>query len=98
MRVTIVRPDGFVSVDQEGYTCDLSFMRQEVHAVQWYDIEGEVEIKDSRGRVVRNEVITSLDEFQPALAAWRAVKEESVRQAAEQSSGGSELDGMPAQG
>lgn len=76
MRVTIIPEDGFVSVDGEGFSSlDLSFMASDVHAVQWYETEGELEIKDARGRAVRNENITDLTPYQPALDAWQAAKD-----------------------
>lgn len=75
MRVTIIPEDGLVSVDKEGYSgLDLSFMASDVHAVQWYGTEGEVEYQDARGRAVRNEKITDLKPFQPALDAWQVSK------------------------
>lgn len=76
MRVTIIPEDGFVSVDGEGYSdLDLSFMAPDVHAVQWYDTEGEVEYQDARGRATHNEEITDLTLYQPALDAWQAAKD-----------------------
>ena len=76
MRVTIIPEDGFVSVDGEGYSdLDLSFMAPDVHAVQWYDTEGEVEYQDARGRIVSNEDISDLTPYQPALDAWQAAKD-----------------------
>jgi hypothetical protein len=46
-----------------------------VHAVQWYETHGEIEVKDpATGRMIANEVITSIDAFQPAIAAWQAAK------------------------
>ena len=78
MRVTIIPADGYVSVDGRGFNAlDLSFIDASVHAVQWYDDEGEVEIKDERGRAVRNETIASLEPYQQALDAWAVAKEES---------------------
>lgn len=76
MRVTIIPVDGFVSVDGMGLSgLDLSFMDVSVHAVQWYETHGEIEVKDPvTGRMVANEVITSIDAFQPAIDAWQVVK------------------------
>jgi hypothetical protein len=78
MRVTVIPEDGFVAVDNEGYSgLELSFVPQEVHALQWYDIEGEIEYQDARGRATRNEAITSLSQFEywdQCHAAWRAAK------------------------
>lgn len=71
MKITIIPKDGFVSVDGVGYSeIDLSFMDNDIHALQWYDTEGEIERQDSRGRITANEVITDLTPFQPALDAW----------------------------
>ena len=76
MRVTIIPEDGFVSVDGEGCNnLDLSFIPSNVHALQWYDTEGELELVDNRGRIVANEEITDLAPYQPALDAWQAAKE-----------------------
>ena len=76
MRVTIIPIDGSVSVDGVGFGgLDLSFMDASVHAVQWYETHGEIEVKDPvTGRMVANEVITSIDAFQPAINLWQAAK------------------------
>ena len=76
MRLTIIPFDGFVSVDNIGYRgLDLSFMDASVHAVQWYETHGEIERKDPiTGRMVANEVITSIDAFQPVIDVWQAAK------------------------
>ena len=76
MRLTIIPIDGSVSVDGKGFgELDLSFIDASVHAVQWYETHGEVEVKDPvTGRMVANEVITSIDAFQPAIDAWQAAK------------------------
>jgi hypothetical protein len=76
MRITIIPNDGFVSIDGEGYSdLDLSFMDDNIHALQWYDNEGEIERKDNRGRVVANEEITDITPYQPALDEWQVAKE-----------------------
>ena len=76
MRLTIVPVDGAVSVNGKGFGgLDLSFMEASVHAVQWYETHGEIERKDPiTGRMVANEVITSIDVFQPVLDVWQAAK------------------------
>ena len=76
MRVTIVPIDGFVSVDGKWFGgLNLSFMDASVHAVQWYETHGEIEVKNPvTGRMVANEVITSIDAFQPAIDVWQAAK------------------------
>jgi hypothetical protein len=74
MRVSIVPEDGSVIKDGVGYVgIDLSFIDPSVHAVQWYGEEGEIERQDERGRIIANEVITSMELFQPALDAWQVV-------------------------
>ena len=76
MRLTIVPIEGSVSIDGIGFGgLDLSFMDASVHAVQWYETHGEIEVKDPvTGRMVANEVITSFDAFQPAIDIWQAAK------------------------
>ena len=76
MKVTIIPDDKSVSVDGKGFgDLDLSFIDSSVHAVQWYETHGEIERKDPiTGRMVANEVITSIDAFQPVLDVWQAAK------------------------
>lgn len=76
MRVTIIPVDGFVSINGEGISnLDLSFMDQSIHAIQWYETDGELERKDNRGRIISNETIISLEPYQVALDAWQVAKE-----------------------
>jgi hypothetical protein len=76
MRATIVSEGGVVNVDGVIFGgLDLSFMDASVHAVQWYETHGEIEVKDPvTGRMIANEVITSIDAFQPAIDVWQAAK------------------------
>jgi len=84
MRVTIIASDGFVSIDEEGYEgIDLSFMNADIHALQWYGNDGEIERKDERGRIVSNEEITDITPYQSALDLWQVAKE-SAEQAAKE--------------
>lgn len=84
MRVTIIPSDGVVSIDGESYSgIDLSFIDASVHAVQWYEDSGEVEIKNpATGKMVENKQITSLNEFQLALDLWQVKKETRLREEA----------------
>jgi hypothetical protein len=78
MKVTIIPADGFVSVNGEGFSnLDLSFMDSTIHAIQWYGEDGEIERKNSRGNIIANESITSLEPFQAALDIWQSVKNET---------------------
>ena len=80
MRVTIIPADALVSVNGEGYSeLDLSFMDADIHALQWYETEGEIERKDSRGRITANEDITDLTPYQPALDAWQVAKDAAIQ-------------------
>ena len=80
MRVTIIPTDGYVSVDGEGFDkLDLSSISANVHAIQWFDTEGEVEIKDSRGRITQNQPIDSIAPYQAAIEAWQLAKDEASR-------------------
>jgi len=78
MRITIIPSDGFVSIDGYGFSgLNLSSIDPTVHAVQWYDTHGEIEVKDlATGRMVANTEITSLEQFQVAIDIWNSRKEE----------------------
>ena len=77
MRITIIPDDKFVSVNGEGFhDLDLSFIDSTIHAIQWYDTHGEVERKDPiTQKMVSNDVITSLDDFQQAITVWQIEKD-----------------------
>jgi hypothetical protein len=78
MRVTIIPASGLVSIDGENYSgLNLSFIAQSVHAVQWYDTYGEIEHKDERSRMIANESIDSIEQFQFALDLWLAAKQQA---------------------
>ena len=80
MRVTIIPSDDYVSVDGKGFNkLDLSFISANVHAIQWFDTEGEVEIKDSRGRITQNQPIDSIAPYQAAIDAWQLAKDEAAQ-------------------
>jgi hypothetical protein len=82
MRVTIIPSDGLVSIDGEGFSdIDLSSIDPSVHAVQWYDTEGEIEVKDTRGRIVENREITSFEEFDFVVPLWEAEKAKAIQEA-----------------
>jgi hypothetical protein len=85
MRVTIIPQDGLVSIDGVGFDkLDLSSLDPTIHAVQWYDTEGEIEIKDARGRMVENREITSFDEFAFVIPLWENAQVERERKLQEQ--------------
>lgn len=85
MRLTIIPFDGFVSVDGLGFSgLDLSSFDPSIHAIQWYGEFGEIEIKNPvTGKMVENREITSIEEYQSAIAAWQAAKDAEAAQAAQ---------------
>lgn len=72
MKLTIIKSDGMVVVDGVGYSgLDLSFLSETVHAVQWDGTAGEIEHKDPvTKKMTANELINSIDQFQPAIDVW----------------------------
>jgi len=75
MKITVIPTNGSISIDGEvHHKIDLSSLDPTIHAIQWYDTEGEVEIKDARGRIVENRKITSFDEFAFVIPLWESVK------------------------
>lgn len=86
MRLTILKADGFVAIDGEGYDhIDLSYLDPDFHALQWYEDHGEIEWKHmdtSMLRIVENEVITNLNAYQRVIADWGVRKQEVAAEAA----------------
>ena len=72
MRLTIVPISGTVSKNGISYNnLDLSFMPSNVHAVQWYDTFGEIEVKDViTNKMIANEPITDITIFNDAITLW----------------------------
>lgn len=92
MKITIIIPDGTVSINGEGYSIDVSPAPARLHAVQWYETWGEEEWGDGQGRIIRNQEISSYSDYQWAIDAWNAAKaaaqaEEEARRQAAQSNG-----------
>lgn len=75
MRLTIIPNDGTVIKDGYGISgLDLSFVSSNVHAVQWYESYGEVEIKNEYGKIIENLSITSIEPYQQAIDTWQTAK------------------------
>lgn len=72
MRLIIVPISGTVSKNGISYNnLDLSFMPSNVHAVQWYDTFGEIEVKDViTNKMIANEPITDITIFNDAITLW----------------------------
>jgi hypothetical protein len=78
MRLTIIKNDGYVSIDWEGYLdINLSSLDESINAVQWYDTYGEVEIKDNRNRIIENREITNIDDYLFVVPLWQEKKDEA---------------------
>ena len=79
MRLTIVKNDGYVAIEGEGYLdIDLSTIDTNINAIQWYDTYGEVEIKDNRNRIIENKDLTNIDDYLFVVPLWQAKKDEAI--------------------
>jgi hypothetical protein len=92
MKFTLIIPDKSMAIDGEGFLIDASPAPSGLHAVQWYETWGEEEWADNRGKMVRNENISSFKAHQWAIDAWNVAKaaaqaEEMAKQQAAQSGG-----------
>lgn len=74
MRVTIVAEDNMVVVGGVGRRVDLSWLEEDVHAVQWYDTAGEVEYKTINSKRKMNVGILSFGPYQRAVDQWNAAE------------------------
>lgn len=73
MRLSIIPEDGVVCKDGEClHEIDLSWIPQNIHAVQWYSDHGEVEYEDQ----IPNLEIDDLGIYQQASDLWDAKKQE----------------------
>lgn len=83
MRVTIIAETGSVGIDgvwADGI--DLSFMENDIHAVQWYGDKGEIERHDgTKIHIISNEPISSFTPFEPVIALWQAKIQEEIEAA-----------------
>lgn len=74
MRMIIIPADGFVSIDNVGYSGLVFDIDPTIHAVQWYDVEGWIEYKEQYidGHWVKppNETIYNIDQFSSPIDAW----------------------------
>lgn len=72
MHVTIIRPDGFVSIDGVGYSnLDLSSIAPSIHAVQFNGAFGWIEFVETEDFIKPdNQQITSIAQFEAAITAW----------------------------
>jgi hypothetical protein len=86
MRVTIVVDDNIVLVNGQPAHVDLSpLIKDNIHAVQWYDSKGEVEFRadDPLGDRQPNERISDFTPFNRYVEKWKAQREADEKLARE---------------
>lgn len=82
MKLTIIRDMGLCHVDGTGYDeLDMSGVPADVHAIQWFGSEGEIEYNSNE---IPNEVITELPSWVngPVAARQAKIDEEAAEVAA----------------
>ncbi len=76
MRVTIIKDDNVVMVGGAARTVDCSSLPADFHALQWYDMTGEVEFaatfEDRGWHKKPNQLIKDLSPYQKYVDAWNA--------------------------
>lgn len=86
MRATIVKPDSLVCIDGVCHDgIDMSSLNQDVWALQWYDVYGDLETVDEFG-VRKNTVVYSLEPYQAVIDQWyekNAAREALINQQSE---------------
>ena len=76
MRISVIKADGLVVVDGVAIGgINLEQLEADIHAIQWFDTEGEIERKDNRGRIIANDEITSFAPYQWIIDAWQSAKD-----------------------
>lgn len=79
MRLTIILSDGTVGVDNQFFSgLDLSgcAIPANIHALQWYETEGEMEFVDNPDRTKpQNEIVATLPTWADScVVVWNAAK------------------------
>tara|TARA_R110000822_G_scaffold4665_2_gene20128 strand:- start:6898 stop:7164 length:267 start_codon:yes stop_codon:yes gene_type:complete len=76
MQLTIIKADNAVYIDGKMFEIDCSNLNPIFHAVQWDGTSGWKEfVQSANGPPLLNETIVSIDEFQPVIDVWNAVKQ-----------------------
>lgn len=83
-RVTIIPADNLCAVNGIGFNgVDMTSVSPEIHAVQWYGVEGEEEIKNlTTLKIIRNNVITNLNAYKAVLDSYWVIR--NIADAAQQ--------------
>lgn len=102
MRLVIIHDENnemTVGIDGYFYShLDATGLADDIHAIQWFDDHGELERKNPvTGKMVANEEIFSVEDFQFAVDAWNAAYQaEQATLAAELESASNESGGEQA--
>ncbi len=72
MRVTIIADDSHVYVEEQALKVELTGLDEDIHAVQWYGVVGEIEYKYNAIENTRrpNERFTDFVSFQIFVDRW----------------------------
>ena len=75
MRLTIVKPDNLMIIDQEPVTIDLTAfsLPEHFHALQWYGNRGELEFDDGSP----NQPIDNITAYQPLIDRYAELKKQA---------------------
>lgn len=72
MRVSIIADDNRIVIDGKSHSVDCSILPKNIHAIQWEDMEGEIEFRsDEKGDRAPNVLISDFTPFQPLVDAWK---------------------------
>ena len=71
MKLTIIKEDNMVYVDQAALSVDCSDLPENFHALQWDGTTGHVEFV---GHVLPNETITDISIYQVYVDRWNEAK------------------------
>src|SRR5712671_4103953 len=81
MRVSIIKDNNTVNVDGEAYAVDCTGLPADFHALQWYDVHGEIEYRmvmcthcNSRSKKP-NLFINDMTPYLAYVDAWTRAKE-----------------------
>lgn len=75
MKLTIIREDGFVSVNGVGKLGLVFEISPDIHAVQFSDNAGWIEFVETSEGKPQNQEIFDVEQFAPAINAWSAAIE-----------------------
>lgn len=85
MKISVIREDGAVVVDGQGYVgLDVSSIPEFIHGIYWYEDHGEMEFVDSLMGKPQNKEFADISILDTVLAVYNAKKAELAAAEAEQ--------------